>query len=462
MLDKFNELENQEIYFASQEELNDPMEGYKDLFWKGDVIVWKNFLLNYIRSAENTFGQTILLNEKEKLTEVNIFPAPIREAYKTPEYKSMIQQIIDNVFSYEFIKDFSSAMAGRTSPIRRVELLSYLELLHPFVMSSISKSYHERRFIEKDIFSIGLPNYDTLLKDGGFVGLVNRMEKENSKHKNLTENLFQITSMVNQQVKLLTKYNQSGKLNSNISFLISEFPENYILKLESLIYPDWYSASFLLDISNSAIWGHYGDNHRGVCLKFKTIKNAENFELHLNTVYGHNGSGLVVGMRPHAFRQINYHNKHVEIDFFRSIGRMSKIELKALWYSDEAGNLSSCGDHLNNEEPSWREAYWKNFYDSFSVKLSEWSYEKEYRLVIDGGFTDYKHSSNRKLKYGFNDLEGIIFGMKTSTLDKIKIMKIIESKCKKNKRKEFNFYQAYYSKDSGKVENFKLNLLKFH
>jgi hypothetical protein len=31
-----HELENQEIYFSAVNELNDPMEGFKDLFWLGD------------------------------------------------------------------------------------------------------------------------------------------------------------------------------------------------------------------------------------------------------------------------------------------------------------------------------------------------------------------------------------------------------------------------------------------
>lgn len=36
VLDKFQELENQEIYFSTTDELNDPMEGFKDLVWAGD------------------------------------------------------------------------------------------------------------------------------------------------------------------------------------------------------------------------------------------------------------------------------------------------------------------------------------------------------------------------------------------------------------------------------------------
>lgn len=44
ILDLYNELSKQEIYFAAPEKLNDPMEGYKDVFWSGDLIVWRNLI----------------------------------------------------------------------------------------------------------------------------------------------------------------------------------------------------------------------------------------------------------------------------------------------------------------------------------------------------------------------------------------------------------------------------------
>ncbi|TLD87247.1 hypothetical protein [Helicobacter sp. MIT 05-5294] len=39
---EYKELENQEIYFAPLDELSDPMEGFRNLVFKGDKIVWKN------------------------------------------------------------------------------------------------------------------------------------------------------------------------------------------------------------------------------------------------------------------------------------------------------------------------------------------------------------------------------------------------------------------------------------
>jgi len=41
------------------------------------------------------------------------------------------------------------------------------------------------------------------------------------------------------------------------------------------------------------------------------------------------------------------------------------------------------------------------------------------------------------------------------------ILRMIEVKCHAEGRKNFEFYQAYYSHKTGKIENVRLGLLKF-
>ena len=48
LLDKYQELEEGFIYFARPDQLNDPMEGFRDIVWRGDNIVWTNFFKHYI------------------------------------------------------------------------------------------------------------------------------------------------------------------------------------------------------------------------------------------------------------------------------------------------------------------------------------------------------------------------------------------------------------------------------
>ncbi len=43
----FDELRKQQIYFSPIDNLNDPMEGFRDIFWSGDEIIWKNFIRQY-------------------------------------------------------------------------------------------------------------------------------------------------------------------------------------------------------------------------------------------------------------------------------------------------------------------------------------------------------------------------------------------------------------------------------
>lgn len=78
-------------------------------------------------------------------------------------------------------------------------------------------------------------------------------------------------------------------------------------------------------------------------------------------------------------------------------------------------------------------------------------------MILDEEYKRYSESE-RKLKYKFNDLERIIFGLKTSDDDKVKIINIIK-KCKTEKRVDFKFYQAVYNQDNGKIEHIEMNVL---
>ena len=48
LLGEYAELEHQTIFFAAMEDLNDPMEGFRDIVWSGDRIVWLNLFKDYV------------------------------------------------------------------------------------------------------------------------------------------------------------------------------------------------------------------------------------------------------------------------------------------------------------------------------------------------------------------------------------------------------------------------------
>ena len=210
----------------------------------------------------------------------------------------------------------------------------------------------------------------------------------------------------------------------------------------------------MAECKNSLLWGHYGDKHKGVCLIF-------NKAISLNVITGKNNSGPKYGVREQKFHKINYDRKYVEIDFFKSLGCLAHPVISKHWYRTEQGIESTLADEVFADEDRWMKIYLDNFIVGITTKLNDWKYEQEYRLILYSFLHDYSNKADRKFKYNFNDLNGIIFGINTSREDKLKIIKIIESKCLKENRKDFKFYQAFHSFHKGIIDYSEISLLKF-
>ena len=94
-------------------------------------------------------------------------------------------------------------------------------------------------------------------------------------------------------------------------------------------------------------------------------------------------------------------------------------------------------------------------------KEESWEYEQEYRFFRSYWLTDFygNNGAGINYRYNFDALKGIIFGIRTSLEQKKKVIDIICSKCKKNKRDDFKFYQAYLDYVSGEVKIYELNIM---
>ena len=66
--------------------------------------------------------------------------------------------------------------------------------------------------------------------------------------------------------------------------------------------------------------------------------------------------------------------------------------------------------------------------------------------------------SERLWNYDFESLRGIIFGVRTSDDDKLKIIEIIQKKCLESDRADFKFYQAFYSPHDGTIQKNELSI----
>lgn len=69
-----DELKNNELYFADLEELNDPMESFKNLVWQGDEVLWCNLFNHYLLCLDFIHAWYCFGNgEKLTLNDIPIF-----------------------------------------------------------------------------------------------------------------------------------------------------------------------------------------------------------------------------------------------------------------------------------------------------------------------------------------------------------------------------------------------------
>ncbi|MDN5052458.1 DUF2971 domain-containing protein [Aliarcobacter butzleri] len=129
LLDKYKELENQEIFFQSTEKLNDPMEGFMDFIFKGDEVVWKNLIIHFIFCFSKVNLIYKVIGEKVRLDNKIIPIFELIDVDKKQFFFNLLSDINKNKF-YEFINKDS---------ISRNELESFLKTInHSFFADFVS------------------------------------------------------------------------------------------------------------------------------------------------------------------------------------------------------------------------------------------------------------------------------------------------------------------------------------
>ncbi len=466
LLDGRHELENQEIFFASPGQLNDPREGVRDVFWLGDRVVWKNLHRHYLKCLTRLVQIWCAGGGQHEVDwrHVPLFD-PILPAGATTEFVDLDAKIETAFFTPE-AEAYVSALAARTSPVGREELRSHIQGLNPFAIATIV-ACHEKSGIAvmkpgavptAEKFELFASCFKTSME------LIRHAESapKTPEAQRALSALFQATASVRSQMTFINQYNSALDVSMpGKSFVFVEFPAGYVDKLDSILHPAWYAACFMTNSEDAALWAYYGDNHKGACLIFKADGSEERPTLGLHGLSGVGSDGPRAGYRSHEFLPINYSNDGAKVDFFRSFGLMPIPTLNRVWYFDLVDGWSSCSRDMHDDIDAWRGRYWKTFELGATTKMEDWKAEGEHRLLLHSNLIDFSDPSTRKLKYDFRSLAGIVFGHKTPATDRIRIGRIIEAKCRASGRTDFKFYEAAVSSATGKIVHNELSLFKF-
>ena len=472
LLDKYHELENQTIYFASPEELNDPMEGFRDIVWKGDEVVWTNFFKHFVYCLHRGY---FLLRTTGTSEELGVDDIPFLgrwDRISPTQEQGLYDDVWHRFFNLPKMAEIITALANAKRKIRYRELEFYLRSIRSVLLIEIEEIYIARGIVSESDRVKPLegrsvqPTLEDLFESIILFEKIHteKGHTEEEVHNTLQEleareNNRRITQQSSRHQTITQRDNDSIReeiFRKNCQLVIADFPRIYLNEVERLLWPKWYAACFMKKYHNSSVWGHYGDGHRGACLIFETVNMGESNGLKFNKVRGKSEKTM-------PFHEVRYANKPGEVDFFRSIGRLSVSELIKLWYTDSEANRSECASHIQSDghkKDDWQEIYWKNFYRDITTKTKDWKYEQEYRLILGKEIrTRTGHGKKiRTLTYDFDSLKGVIFGIKTSDKDRLEIIRIIENKCEKYKRSDFKYYQAYYFRGDGNIHKYELEL----
>ena len=468
LLDEWQELEKQEIYFAPPEQLNDPMEGFKELFWRGDQIVWENLIRHYLLCLSQTVVVAMIGGNdyRPDISKGFIFTTPL--SLPTASFKAIYQRICEAFLSTHKLHELPILLASQAHSFRRDELEFCLRAIHGIAIKTIVKIFREENLMPPGDASIppSEPSEENTIKSL-FRVLSTIQDNEVGIDLEALRQLFIEAGTVYKQIELTRYLGATDKLARAWHSIFYSFPEQYVDSLSDLVYFDWYTACFVADPTHAAMWGNYGVGHKGVCLKFHAEETAGNPPaLKMRGIVGWhagpNGGGPNYGEIPLTFEKITYSEKLAEIDFFRSIGRLPIPALKSGWYTDDTGRVSECAEDVLSQTQDWHQRYWASFNAMTLTKLQDWQHENEFRLRLMSGLNSFKEKEDRKLTYHFSDLEGIIFGIRTPLEAKVRIINIIAAKCKENKRGSFEFSQAVYSPQNGKIAIHRLDLLRFN
>ena len=433
LLDK-KEIENQYVYFSSPQDLNDPNEGLRNMVWKGDKIVWSNFFGHYLWCLQVYFAVLQLEGQERDLTDDDIRVTGVVKIPPDQHGYAHIDDFSDTVFRDASIDDIVASIGAR--PIRYNEVVHYLEIVHCFALIALQRVFMDNKTLPEGEMKTHFGKLPRMILD------LNDAVKSG---------FFDTAGAMLDDLKLYERLKRPAPIDvfeRNAQKLMFDFPKSYLDRLDTLLYPKWYIACFSEDASNSSMWSHYADKHRGVSLIFTTDGEESDESIPLNCITGFSATRdrhrVHRGLVTMKLYRVEYGTSRREIDFFRSMGNVPRNELFTLWYTDRRGNISDLSHDVG--ETHWRDDYWISFFPDITNKSVDWSHEKERRLVLYNLLGDeFENEEDRKCTYEFRTLKGIVFGIRTPDEIKKRIINILEQKCRIESRSDFELYQAFYN-----------------
>ena len=120
LLGEFHELQNREIYLSSLQALNDPLEGFREMSWHSDEIVWTNLIRHYLLCLTQSVLCAIICGPSHELHEHEI-PVFQTEDGLPSLIRSLFHGACTKFFQNGEVGALPALLAARDSPVKRYQ-----------------------------------------------------------------------------------------------------------------------------------------------------------------------------------------------------------------------------------------------------------------------------------------------------------------------------------------------------
>lgn len=474
------EIQSCTFRFAAKEELNDPIEGYVRVYWKGDKQAWEGLFRNYICSFYNALTLYLLAADENEIRNKSVMIDV--HAFDDLPLGKILKDIRKKLLSDIDIKKFVNLYGEGERECSIDELSLILNYIHVKVVKICMEEQRDHGFIPKEEADGVLVNYcsidfppfpfealDNRIMDSGSFRIFTKLAISKLKdvvtgkilELGIGGNVFLYGNTVKEGddgERVLWDENKQRRKWLSLMF---DYPQIYINRLRDMIYPESFIVCFSGKNNNSTMWGNYADSHRGVCLIYETDDSGNLL------ICSDNSINSSVQKKYHYRKikpeRVQYGGNLIERNFFETFGRLTFKQIKS-WLTGEDGTESKYIKKIMENLEAWRKSYWEAFKKKNYTKLDSWEYEDEYRIHVDNSFQEYGSSQeDRIIRYNPDCLKGIIFGINTSEFDRLRILKaFLERKVEEEDGNSDNidFYQAIYDEDTQSINIRKMQLLK--
>jgi len=458
LIHEYSELEKQELVLSSPRYFNDPLEGYQDVFWEGDEVLWENLLRHYILNLQQAAISCALFDD-ETFDEYAVDPKLTRGDLPTDEYRQHYDSVCQSFFEERGFESIPSSLASLPKPLKRKSLRLILSVIHRPALGSVLETLRTSGMIPE-----GWPKVTNSTDSETVVEILDNLsvamadEAEEQWLESVASQVAPIKSHAFLQ-RALQRGAERLELHKKKSHLLfNSFPDRYIREIcNSLIHTNWHTLCFAKECTSPPMWAAYADEHRGAALMFRADRQTDESwgELNVTGRTGWQGSEPKYGDITASLYAVDYESPPPEVDFFRSLGTLPLPKLESAWHSTPDGETSQIVDEILEDQDAWRENHWAQFRSMTTRKLGQWEHEKEVRMVLPDMLGS--EGSHRKVTYDMSQLEGVVFGLRTKLEDRFEVMRILSENNQDDDSSPVEFYQMVF--DGTEFKKVKLNIL---